>query len=231
MKLFIPLYEAPGITAFVIAGQDSIEMLPVSVITPSQTHSINVRVAKPGLWDYPDTDALISFDTSLLIGVRTADCVPIILHAPDIGAVAAIHAGWRGSLHGIVDRTVEQLCVRGANPTLMTAIFGPSICWRCYEVSNELAAEFDRIGFAHCLHKAPANDPLTHRTPDFSRPHLDLEAVNRTRLLSLGLQPADIIASSLCTRHTITEGGIALPSYRRDGTEQRIVTCVALTGD
>ncbi len=231
MKLFIPLYEAAGITAFVVAGQDGTDTLPVSVITPSQTHSINVRVARPEVWDYPDTDALISFDTSLLIGVRTADCVPIILHAPDIGAVAAIHAGWRGSLHGIVDRTVEQLCVRGADPTLMTAIFGPSICCRCYEVSNELAAEFDRVGFAHCLHQAPPTDPLTHRQPDPSRPHLDLEAVNRTRLLSLGLQPANIIASSLCTRHTITEGGIALPSYRRDGTEQRIVTCVALTGD
>ncbi|MDE5876377.1 MAG: polyphenol oxidase family protein [Muribaculaceae bacterium] len=231
MKLFIPLYEAPGMTAFVVAGHDGEDTLPVSVVTPSQTHSINVRVAKPNLWDYPDTDALISFDTSLLIGVRTADCVPIILHAPDIGAVAAIHAGWRGSLYGIADRTVEQLCVRGADPTLMTAVFGPSICWRCYEVSEQLAADFDRVGFAHCLHTAPNIDPLTHSTPDPSRPHLDLEAVNRTRLLSLGLQPANIIASSLCTRHTITDGGMTMPSYRRDGTEQRLVTCVALTGD
>ena len=218
-------------TAFVVAGHNGADTLPVSVITPSQTHSINVRVATPGLWEYPDTDALISLDTSLLIGVRTADCVPIVLHAPDIGAVAAIHAGWRGSLYGIVDRTIEQLCVRGADTTHITAVFGPSICWRCYEVSLELAAEFDRIGFAHCLHPAPPTDQLTHRAPDPTRPHLDLEAVNRTRLLSLGLLPGNIIASNLCTRHTITDGGMTMPSYRRDATEQRLVTCVALTAD
>ena len=218
-------------TAFVVAGHNGANTLPVSVITPSQTHSINVRVATPGLWEYPDTDALISLDTSLLIGVRTADCVPIVLHAPDIGAVAAIHAGWRGSLYGIVDRTIEQLCVRGADTTHITAVFGPSICWRCYEVSLELAAEFDRIGFAHCLHPAPPTDPLTHRAPDPTWPHLDLEAVNRTRLLSLGLLPGNIIASNLCTRHTITDGGMTMPSYRRDATEQRLVTCVALTAD
>lgn len=229
MKQFIPLYESEGVTAFVISGTDDGEMLPVSVVTPVQTHSLNVAVVRAGDCRCADTDALITFERSLLVGVRTADCVPVLLYAPDIQAVAAVHAGWRGSLHGIVDRTVETLAVRGADTSLMTAVFGPSICCGCYEVSMELAAEFDRTGYAHCLHPAPLSDPLTRRVPDQRRPHLDLEAVNRTRLIALGVQPGNIVASNLCTRHTLTLSGLQLPSYRRDGTHDRLITCIALT--
>lgn len=231
LRQFIPLYETQGVSAFTVSGDQGVGGMPVDVVVPVQTHSLNVAVVRAGDTGPDDTDALVTFDTSLLIGVRTADCVPVLLWAPDIHAVAAIHAGWRGSLHGIVDRTVERLAVHGADPSAMTAIFGPSICRQCYEVAPELAADFDRMGFAHCLHPAPAHDPLTHRVPDPLRPHLDLEAVNRTRLIAVGLQPSHIIASPMCTRHSRDAYGQYLPSWRREATADRLITCIALTAD
>lgn len=92
---------------------------PKDIILPVQTHSCNIRevdaAGKPidgeGL---EDTDALITRQKGIVIGVRTADCVPILLFAPDIMAVAAIHAGWKGTLGRIAGLTVERLVAMGA---------------------------------------------------------------------------------------------------------------------
>ena len=74
----------------------------------------------------------------LPIGVRTADCVPVILYAEDIKAVAAVHAGWKGTLGGIVDVVVDRLADMGSDPRNIHATFGISICGNCYEVDNDL---------------------------------------------------------------------------------------------
>lgn len=199
------LYLGQGIRAGVIVDA---ERAGGKVLKPVQTHSCNVAVI-PAVGEMPSvdgTDALISFRPGLRIGVRTADCVPILLYAPDLGAVAAVHAGWKGSLGGITERTIKRLKDSGADPAKMVAAFGPSICGDCYEVSEELAQQFTEAGFADCL-------------PRFR--HIDLQAVNRQRLISAGLSPENIFISDICTLETLR-----LPSWRRHHTDTRLLTWI-----
>lgn len=178
------------------------------VILPVQTHSCRVAVVDAPC-ELPDTDAIITRTPGLTIGVRTADCVPLLLYAPDIRAVAAIHAGWKGTLGGIVSNAVERLTEMGADPALMQAAFGPSICGGCYEVSPELAEDFRRAGYADCI---------------LGRRNVDLEAVNTRRLLALGLLLQNIRPKSCCTLETP-----AFPSWRRTATDKRLLTWIQLT--
>ncbi len=137
---------------------------PADIIRPVQTHSCNIGVIGEdgGISDFADTDALICFRRGMAIGVKTADCVPVLVFAPDIRAVAAIHAGWKGSLGGIVSRTMEMLADAGADMELIKAAMGPCISGRNYEVSQELAETFATAGFSDCIlggNRPPGRQP------------------------------------------------------------------------
>ncbi len=204
----------------------SLQLTPLTVpfregatlILPKQTHTANVAVVVTGREDLSDVDAVITSRSDFSIGVRTADCVPILMHAPDIQAVAAIHAGWRGSLNGIVDRTVERLIQMGATPEKIVAAFGPSICCNCYEVDLELVERFASAGFEDCV------------ATEFTKPHLNLQAVNRQRMLSLGLKADNIQPSDFCTLHSLTaDAEPVFPSWRRrPGIADRLITFISL---
>ena len=86
----------------------------VSLVLPQQTHTAHVDICTSPGQTFPDTDALITRDPAIAVGVRTADCQPILLYAPDIRAVAAIHAGWRGTFGRIGSNTVRRLQFRAA---------------------------------------------------------------------------------------------------------------------
>ncbi len=198
------IIDMAGVSAGICSDVDRFSH---AVLLPVQTHSCNVaEVDSPR--PLPDTDAIITRTPGLRIGVRTADCVPLLLHAPDIRAIAAIHAGWKGSLGDITGNTVRRLTEAGASPQLMQAAFGPSICGVCYEVSAELADNFRRAGFSDCIS---------------GNRHVDLEAVNRSRLLALGLKAENIRPKPMCTfeKH-------ALPSWRRNATTSRLLTWIML---
>lgn len=181
------------------------------VLLPVQTHSCNVAVIGPegAIPALDDTDAVISLRSGLRIGVRTADCVPLLVYCPDIRAVAAIHAGWRGSIGGIVNATLQRLQELGADMSKAEAVFGPSICGECYEISEELADRFEEAGFADCF--------VEYR-------HIDLESVNRRQLLAAGILPENIRAKAFCTFETAL-----LPSWRRLQTDRRLLTWIELT--
>jgi YfiH family protein len=162
-----------------------------------------------------DTDAIVTRRCDITIGVRTADCVPIILYAPDIRAVAAVHAGWRGTLGGIVDNTVALLRTLGADTARIQAIFGPSICGNCYEVDNALADRF-RAANLPVVERTEAreqrqenreqrqeNREQSGEAVDYCKPHLNLQEVNRQRMLRLGIPAANITPSPFCTRHSV----------------------------
>lgn len=198
-------FDSPDVDAGVVSDV----AMAGGVILPTQTHSCNVAVigVDGKIPPLDDTDALISLHPGIAIGVRTADCVPVVIHAPDIHAIAAIHAGWKGSLGGIVSNTVSKLKELGANPALMKAAFGPCICGQCYEVSPEMAEDFRVAGFSRCI--------IGYR-------HLDLEAVNVCRLVDAGVNRANIRLKQMCTYETTT-----LPSWRRSPTPHRLVTWIA----
>lgn len=188
-----------------------VSMAAGQVIIPLQTHTCNVGLIGPDGCHGPlaDTDALISLARGTAVGVRTADCVPVLLFAPDAHAVAAIHAGWKGSLGGIVTRTVSMLADRGADPRQMRAFMGPCISAPDYEVSPELAATFREAGFGHCI---------------AGERRLDLPAVNRCRLLAAGLTPENI-AMPPCS----TFSSPVFPSWRRrPGTTARLLSWIRL---
>lgn len=180
------------------------------VIRPVQTHSCNVGVipADGELPDLADTDAIVCLRQGKAIGVRTADCVPIIAYAPDIRAIAAIHAGWKGTLGRIADRAMRRMRELGADLSMAEAAFGPCICGRCYEISEELSDRFMAEGWTDCF--------TSHR-------HIDLQAANRKQLLAAGLRPERIHRNELCTRETPW-----LPSWRRQPTDHRLLTWISM---
>jgi hypothetical protein len=183
-----------------------------------------------------DTDAIVTRRCDITIGVRTADCVPIILYAPDIRAVAAVHAGWRGTLGGIVDNTVALLRTLGADTARIQAIFGPSICGNCYEVDNALADRFRAANLpvverTEAREQRQENREQSGAAVDYCKPHLNLQEVNRQRMLRLGIPAANIIPSPFCTRHSVAKNLAApmFPSWRRTpGITERLITAVRL---
>jgi YfiH family protein len=124
----------------------------------------------------------------LVVGVLTADCVPVLLVDPDGRRVAAVHAGWKGTAARIAARAVEALVAQGARAERLLAATGPCIQRCCYEVGAELGARFE----------AAFGPGVAERTdPEHAR--LDLvEAVGRT-LREAGLQDAHVQRLPHCT--------------------------------
>jgi YfiH family protein len=146
-------------------------------------------------------DAAVTALPGVVLGVQTADCVPILIADQAGRAVAAVHAGWRGTVARIAESTVARLASRfGVDPANLNAVIGPHINVCCYEVGEELA---DSV----C-------DPESiERRPEWSKPHLNLAAANRRQLLAAGLSDSHIEISTLCTKCRAD----LFHSFRRDG--------------
>ncbi|MFI4859851.1 MAG: polyphenol oxidase family protein [Phycisphaerales bacterium JB063] len=123
--------------------------------------------------------------------IVTADCVPIFLVSTDGRRVAAIHAGWRGLVAGVIERAADQLGAR------FLAAVGPCISAAHFEVGPEVAQHFD---------------PAHHRTPPGHKPHIDLAAAAAARLKALGAQAID------CTDRCTYRDAKDFYSHRRDVT-------------
>jgi polyphenol oxidase len=155
--------------------------LPPGILTVKQIHSsIVLDAADPR----PEGDALLSDRAGVLVGVKTADCVPILLVDPSIPVVAAIHAGWRGSAENIAATAVRELSARwNSRPADLRAAIGPSIGVCCYEVGPEVAYRFETWN----AQLRQAQRPV----------HLDLRAINEAQLRAAGV--TNIWKSGECT--------------------------------
>ena len=140
-----------------------------------------------------------------VVGVYTADCVPILL-ADDEGRVAAAHAGWRGTVAGVANAAVEALVSIGARRERLRAALGPSICAHCFEVGEEVAAAFDAL--------APSS---VVRDGGGKKPHVDLWEANRLVLAAAGVPESAIDAAPPCTMCEPER----FFSFRRDGARNR----------
>jgi len=173
-------------------------------------------------------DAAITNTPNLLLGIQTADCVPILLLDPKKRAVAAVHAGWRGTLQRIVEKTIGQMKMEfKINPSDLLAAVGPAIGGCCYEVGTEVAAAF-LSQFANAsewfdkLRTGDEPNPLQwlNQFPPGHQPppknvRLDLRGANRAQLIAAGLRPQNIFVSDLCTACRPD----LLFSYRKQGSE------------
>ena len=174
-----------------------------SVISLPQVHGTDVltvtaRDAGDGYFysSGRTADGYVTVDRGVTLGVKTADCVPILLCGLRADgtpiAVSALHAGWRGTAGGIAKRGVETLLRLGVERENIRAAIGPSIRACCYEVGTEL-----RDVFLKTLGESIAAEAFTERRD--GKQMLDLRSVNRALLLSCGIPYESIDVSEECT--------------------------------
>ena len=195
-------YNTPhGIAAFTTGCDCGVEAMGLrleDLALPRQTHSDHV------LWMHEagrpeDTDAVITDRPGLCVCVKTADCIPVLLYDLRRRIVAAAHAGWRGTVARIVQKTIREM---GSNPSDLHAIIGPGISQSAFEVGDEVYEAFRVAGF-------PMERIAVHET----KWHLDLWDANRWLLEEEGV--SDIQIAGLCTMQ-VSNG---LYSARRDGIQ------------
>jgi len=171
------------------------------LITLRQVHSTVVVLANAsnaGQQTPCEGDGLITAEPGLLLGVQTADCIPVLVADRKRRVVAAFHAGWRGTVNGIVEsgvgRMQREFC---SQPEDLTAAIGPGIGPCCYAVGEEVLSSFlAQFAYARDLfHETPQIDPYTKR-PSL---HVDLVEANRRQLLAAGLAPSAIHRTGGCT--------------------------------
>jgi YfiH family protein len=163
-----------------------------------QVHGIHAVVARRGEstpWTRPQADIIVSDDPSVAIGVRVADCAPVLLHDPVKRAVGAAHAGWRGTAAGAAGAAVRAMqATFGSHAPDLVAAIGPCLGACCGEVGPEVVEAF-RAGGAH-----PASLAAWFTPGAGDRSFLDLERANRDQLIEAGMNPDAIFASGLCTK-------------------------------
>jgi YfiH family protein len=200
------------------------------LISMRQFHSDVIHLIATPCTEAPNGDALITNVSGLLLGVQTADCVPILLADTKRHAVAAIHAGWRGTLARIALKTLGRMRMEfGTQARDVVAALGPAIGQSCYEVGADVAqafanqfppaAEWFEGPFAQL---ADGVDPLwlpwltmmpPGHVPPPPRVQLDLRAANRWQLMDAGVPEKQIDVNDLCTACNTD----LLFSYRREG--------------
>lgn len=160
-----------------------------------QVHGDEIRFIKD-LADADDAnykkDALISSAENVLLGVKTADCVPVLLADVKTRAFAAIHAGWRGTVASIVPKTIREMQTRfGTKPENLVAAIGPAASGNCYEVGADVIEDF------------AANFPESHRelfTPTReNNAFVDLHLANKQQLISQKVAAENIFTAPFCT--------------------------------
>lgn len=206
--------------------QSALNAKDFTLVPIKQIHSDIIQVFHSAPTFSCAGDASITNQPGLLLATQTADCVPILLVDPRKRAVAAIHAGWRGTLSRIVMKTIGQMRMRfGSKPADILAAIGPAIGGCCYEVGTEVAAEFlsqfaDAPDFFDEFRTGDEPNPvqwLNMKPPGHQPPPqnllLDLRKSNRAQLLNAGLSAKNIFVSDLCTacRRDL------LFSYRKEG--------------
>lgn len=169
----------------------ALDATPSQVLTVHQVHGTTVLEAtRPGEGVVGEADALLTRTAGLIVGVKTADCLPILIEDRRSGAVAAVHAGWRGVIGEIVLRTLERLISAGASLDTLFVAVGPAIQACCFEVDGDLPARFS---------SAFGPEVVTPR-PGKERVHLDLSLAVRRTLERAGLPPTHVDVLPQCTR-------------------------------
>ncbi len=175
---------------------------PEDIVCTDQTHTTNIRivtgedrgkgVTRPR--DYSDIDGLLTNERGIVLAGFFADCVPVLFYDQVHQVIGVAHSGWRGTVHRIGAKMVEEMCDHfGSDPEQIHAAIGPSICRKCYEVSEDVISEV-RASFSDEVCRqvyAPNGKPGKYQ--------LDLWELNRQVLLGAGLLQEHIEVTDLCT--------------------------------
>lgn len=186
------------------------------VVLLDQVHGTTVhRVGHPPApaTPRPAADASVTRRCGPVLVVQTADCAAVLLADPGAGVIAAVHAGWRGVVAGILARTVAVMEALGAVPSRLSAAIGPAIGPCCFEVGEEVATLFGAIDAALVDRSRP-------------RPRLDLPAAAALLLTRDGVLPAAIERVDLCT---VCRPDLFFSHRREQGRAGRLFAAIALT--
>ena len=180
-------------------GRD--EALPCPILQMNQVHDVKVVIVDRGEISPAELDgydAMITNLPGIAIGVRTADCIPILLYDPVKKAVAAIHSGWRGTVSKIISKTVSKMqTIYASQPSDLLAVIGPGICMDCFQVGEDVALRFKEAGFD--INTVWAfKGPKTGNGMEGGH-HIDLKQACRQTLLESGLKSESIQISDFCT--------------------------------
>ncbi|MEG1685826.1 MAG: peptidoglycan editing factor PgeF [Bacteroides sp.] len=174
---------------------------PEFLLIPFQTHGTKIAVINTD-YIYSSTeqqknmlngvDALITNEQGCCLCISTADCIPVLLYDPCRKVVAAVHAGWRGTVAGIVSKTLELMRERFQIETSdVIACIGPGISAASFEVGEEVYETFKKEGFAM--------EQISFLHPQTNKWHIDLWEANRLQLIQSGVQANHIEQSGICT--------------------------------
>lgn len=169
---------------------------------PHQTHSADVAIIKPPFTqEKPQADGLVTQEFRIILGIVTADCVPILLADAHNHVIGAVHAGWRGALAGIVENTVGQMMSLGAEKKYIRVAIGPAIGFDSYEVGAEFYEKFFTTFQEASLFFKPAAQAKKWL--------FDLKSFVAWRLAQNGLHHYEILSFDTYRDHTLFH------SYRR----------------
>ncbi|MBO4843507.1 MAG: laccase domain-containing protein [Bacteroidales bacterium] len=202
-----------GVEAFT-TRRDSV--LPYPVTQGHQVHNCKVAVIdRPGLTreELEGFDAFVTSLPGVAIGVRTADCVPVLLYDPLKRVIAAVHAGWKGTVLRVSQKVLEVMAVKlGSSAADIKAVIGPAIGPESFQVGIEVAEKFKLAGFPmdHVWSFRGAGDG----SPMSGGHHIDLFKANRWLLEQAGVLPDNI---QLFDIDTFTNADFF--SARREGTQ------------
>lgn len=199
----IIIYDTPDwLTAFSTgkgSGVEDVGFQLEELALPRQTHSDHVlwmtEAGRP-----EDVDAVITDRPGLCVCVKTADCIPVLLYDTRQRVVAAVHAGWRGTVSRIVQKTVREM--HPHSPTDLHAIIGPGISLSRFEVGDEVYEAFRSAGFP--VERIARRFPLQWKSASSNGGswegawHIDLWDANRWLLEKVGV--TDIYVEGICTR-------------------------------
>lgn len=212
---------------------------PLELVTIRQTHSAQIcRIdAGHGVLATPEGKAVLQGDglitglPGLLLGIQTADCVPVLVADTRQRVVAAFHAGWRGTVQRIVEQGVNDLRHHySSHPQDLIAAIGPCISACCFAVGDEVRSQFEsQFSYGHELFTgSEALDTVTGK-PQI---RLDLVEANRRQLLEAGVPAAQVAAVGECTACTRLEDGRRKYFSHRDehGFTGRMLSVIGVTG-
>lgn len=188
-----------------------------TVVTLTQVHGAAVYVVRRGQrvpGHRPEADALVSDADDVAVAVRAADCVPLLMADRRSGAVAAVHAGWRGTAAGAAPAALDAMRREfGTDPKDVVVAIGPSIGSCCYEVGSDLVDAFAAAGHArHLIERWFSTPPPprgSHQRPPL---RLDVAGANSDQLILAGVPGTQIHDVGLCTAMHLD----VLTSYRAE---------------
>ena len=204
--------------------------LPYYVVQPHQVHGCEIREVTDPMTtraQLEGVDALITNVPGVAISVRTADCIPVLLYDAVHKAVAAVHAGWRGTVQRISQKVIAEMQRRyGTSAADIKAVIGPGIGPDSFQVGPEVADAFCEAGFPmeqileDCGPKNPTAD-----NPMNGGLHIDLWKANRWLLEQAGVKLQNIQVTGICTY----QNNHRFFSARREGLKcGRIINCIKL---